>query len=164
MNTTGLLLAGIMICAVAPRARATSAKIVRREARRAEAEVRKLAGVNVHFKLLKAGKWADGYALGNHIFLYTGLTVDTVKGVAMHEMGHILLGHQSDRSNIPVRQMEREADFMAGYFLARSGYAVGKYARAYVEFVKSGNNRKHGTGPQRVATFADGLVAGLHAR
>jgi hypothetical protein len=92
------------------------------------------------------------------------LAADAVKGVAVHEMGHILMGHQSDRSNIPIRQMEREADFMAGYFLARCGQAVGKYSRAYVAFSKANPNRKHGTGPQRVATFADGLIAGLHAR
>jgi hypothetical protein len=81
--------------------------------------------------------------------------------VTFHEVGHILLGHTTTRWNMTVRQIEREADFAAGYLLARTGHAASKYTDAWMDFRRRiGPADFYGTRAQRLAATRAGLAAG----
>jgi hypothetical protein len=153
------VIAGITICAGAPRADAYSNKSIRHAAEKAESQVARASGVKVPFRILKT-KVKDAYSQKRHVVLYSGLGPTLIKGVEMHEDGHVLLGHTTFHANIPRRLAEAQADYAAGYFLARSGHARGKYVRAYLKFVKD-PVAGYPTPAQRVAATRAGIAAGL---
>ena len=90
-----------------------------------------------------------------------------IPGIIAHEMGHILQFNK--KSNMPVMQMELQADFLAGYYLSvrtdlmrNKGIPVYTFApEAFKSFFEKGgydfnNPSHHGTPEQRLAAVTAG--------
>jgi hypothetical protein len=148
-----------------PRADAYTRQAVRvaREAVRVQDEAARITGRRIPIDLVPS-RTINAYATKRRVGLHTALPGDVVKGAAFHEIGHVLLGHNGWRAYLGVRRAEREADFAAGFLLAQSGHAFGRYARAYLRLMKQAGDPDHGTPAQRVAATLDGIVEGLSYR
>jgi hypothetical protein len=140
-----------------PWARRVHNQRVAGQARWAQRQVWESTGVWIPERVIRDGVVnADATPAGMDI--HSGLPPAVVKGATFHEAGHELMGHNGARSHLPTRQMEREADYMAGRLLMRNGYGPRSfYGRAYLigEAALAGGD--HGTPRQRVWATLRGM-------
>jgi hypothetical protein len=96
----------------------------------------------------------------------------TVMAIIAHEFGHILQYDRGYRLAITTLQCEINADFLAGYYLARRKLAVPsvvfeRAAHLFERLGRAGNgdpNRTHGDSRERVAAAEAGFRAGYDQR